>query len=271
MNKSELKIEASKVQNIVNTGKLSIGRNILDITNDLHKWSTTVYRAKNIRDIELDQFDKADKPCKYNVLADGSDSVTFNSRYADKKICVLNFASSKNPGGGFMTGALAQEEALCQASNLYSILERHKSFYEYNRENLNRGQYVDGIIFIEDCLFFRNNYKNVEPKLVDVITCAAPNRKTARINGVGESEIECTMSRRIEQILKVAIANKVKVLALGAFGCGVFGNDPKKVASIMWTILEIRGYNEYFDEIIFPMNGTSGKNVKAFNTVFKHK
>lgn len=271
MNRTELKLEAAKVQSIVNTGKLSVGRNNIDISSDLHKWSTTVYRAKDIDEINVERFEKSENQCKYTVLADGSDRVAFNSRYTDKKICVLNFASSKNPGGGFLGGAMAQEEALCQASNLYSILERHLPFYEYNREHLNRGQYTDGIIFCEDCLFFRNNYKNVEPKLVDVITCAAPNAKAARRNGVSEAEIECTMSRRIEQILKVAIANNVKILALGAFGCGVFGNDPNKVASIMWTILEIRGLGKYFDEIIFPMNGTSGENVKAFAKVFKRK
>lgn len=269
MDRLSFRNEAAKLMKIVETGELTVGSRKLNIEADLHKWNTVVYRADNIADIDITKYEKVGTPCKYTVLADGSDIIAFNSKYTDKKICVLNFASSKNPGGGFMGGAMAQEEALCQASNLYSILERHMPFYEYNRKNLNKGQYTDGIIFTENCLFFRNKYKNCEPKLVDVITCAAPNRKAARRNGVSEAEIECTMSRRIEQILKVAIANGVKTLALGAFGCGVFGNDPDKVASIMWTILEIRGYHEYFEEIIFPMNGTMGENVKAFKKVFK--
>lgn len=271
IDRAQLRSEATKLMHIVNTGELKIGGKLVDITPDLHKWNASVYRDNHIDDIDIKRYEKASKPCKYTVLADGSDRVAFNKRYTDKKICILNFASSKNPGGGFVTGAMAQEEALCQASNLYSILERHESFYEYNRGNLCKGLYTDGIIFAEDCCFFRNNYKNVEPKLVDVITCAAPNAKAARRNGVSEAEIECTMSRRIEQILKVAIANNVKVLALGAFGCGVFGNDPDKVASIMWTILEIRGYHEYFEEIVFPMNGTVGDNVKAFTKEFNSK
>lgn len=276
MNRIQLIKEANKVQNIVNTGKLNINGQDCDISAALGLWGSKEYRDNDIIDIDITMYEKADKPCKYTLLPDGSDTVMFNSKYRtkdkrflQKSICILNFASSKNPGGGFENGAMAQEEALCQASNLYNILSKHREFYEYNRKNLNKGLYSDGIIFTRNVLFFRNKYKNVEPQLADVITCPAPNFKAARRNGVSETEIECTMSRRIEQIIKVAIANDVRVLTLGAFGCGVFGNDPNKVANMMATILTTKGYSEYFNEIIFAMNGTTGENVSAFTKVFK--
>lgn len=262
--------EKQAVENIVKSGKLTVGNKTIDISDKLNNYESKEYRQKDIDKIDTKLFEKCSNTCTFKVIANGSETVAFRDEYKDKQICVLNFASSRYPGGGFLTGAVAQEEVLCYNSNLHSILSKHEKFYDYNRTHLCDGQYSDGIIFTKNCLFFRNKYINIEPKFVDIITCAAPNAGAARKNGISEAEIECTMSRRIEQILKVAIANNVKILALGAFGCGVFKNDPYKVASIMHTILEIRGYGDYFEEVIFPMNGTIGDNVKAFVKEFKN-
>lgn len=51
----------------------------------------------------------------------------------DRSVVLLNFASAKNPGGGFLGGARAQEEDLARASALYPALERASEYYEANR------------------------------------------------------------------------------------------------------------------------------------------
>lgn len=272
LSREQLKSEARKLQNIVKSGKIVINGRETDIAEKLNMHESKEYRKDDITNIDITKYARKEKECKYTIVSEGSDTIAFNNKFEfaeGERMCILNFASSFNPGGGFENGAMAQEEALCQASNLYSIISKHNEFYEYNIEHKNRSMYSDGIIFTKNCLFFRNKYENTEPVLVDVITCAAPNFRSAREKGVKPSEIESTMRRRIEQILKVAIENNVSVLALGAFGCGVFGNDATFVASEMKTLLHNKHYGEYFKEVIFPMNEAVGKNVSAFLKEFK--
>lgn len=56
------------------------------------------------------------------------------------KVCILNFASYKNPGGRFMDGSSAQEEMLCHSSILYNVLSNERfinNFYKPNKSRLN--------------------------------------------------------------------------------------------------------------------------------------
>lgn len=148
----------------------------------------------------------------------------FAAKKKGKRIAVLNFASFKNPGGMFMEGSSAQEEHLCHESTLYPVLESFdKSFYEYNREHKNKALYRNRCLYTPDIVF--TNSKGKE-RMADVITIAAPNAGAARKNDVSEDIIEATMAERIKIIYEIAVDKKIDILILGAFGCGVFKNDP---------------------------------------------
>ena len=50
-----------------------------------------------------------------------------------ENLVLLNFASARNPGGGFINGAKAQEEDLARCSALYACLYPQMEYYETNR------------------------------------------------------------------------------------------------------------------------------------------
>ena len=149
------------------------------------------------------------------------DSVTAariaHTKHPDSKICILNFASYKNPGGKFIEGSSAQEESLCHASNLYNILLRFdKVYYTSHREKgaTNRSLYYDEAIYTPDVIFSDNKF--------DVLTCAAPNWNAASRFGVSLDENNKALKSRIEFIKSILEENKVDIAILGAWGAGVF-------------------------------------------------
>lgn len=151
-------------------------------------------------------------------------SAIFN--HAQGKTCALNFASYKNPGGRFIDGAIAQEEALCHASFLYNVLVRHAAYYATNRQDLNHGLYRDVALYSPDIMFLKDG-KTI---LTDVMTCAAPNWRAAQRNSITFIENATALNRRCKYVMSIAQRERVDTLILGAWGCGVFRQPPSYVA-----------------------------------------
>ena len=189
------------------------------------------------------------------------------------RIGCLNFASAKNPGGGFLGGAQAQEESLARASGLYPCLLTQKATYDENRANRSL-LYLDRVIYSPAVPFFRDDRGVLlpEPYLADVITCAAPNAG-AIVNNEPASLalVEPTFARRAEQVLRVAAHHEVKRIVLGAWGCGVFRNDSRMVARAFAGLVSTGGnFNHRFDEIVFAVFDSSkeGSTYRAFADTF---
>jgi uncharacterized protein (TIGR02452 family) len=183
----------------------------------------------------------------------------------NEKCGVLNFASYRYAGGGFVKGSFAQEEALCHDSNLFGVLSSDKiqsGFYAKNWESLCDNLYTSRLVYSPDVTFVSvtNDVK------CDVITCAAPNIGAFKGKNMSAEEYENILWSRIDNILYSAVDNGVEVLILGAFGCGVFRNDPYKMAETFKKLLENK-YKGCFKKIVFAI--PKSKNQKAFLQTFK--
>lgn len=175
------------------------------------------------------------------------------------KTAALNFASARNPGGGFAGKNEAQEENLCRSSALYWSQIKHPEMYAFNRNNKSL-LYSDYMIFTPDCPCWRlSDYKLLdEPFSLSFITAPAANMSKGCEEGFKQ-----VMLNRARKIVLVAVENGMKGLVLGAWGCGVFKNRAEDVASYFKTVLIDEGLGKYFDHIVFPIEGPKSKPFKA--------
>ena len=212
-------------------------------------------------------------------------------RLASERPCILNFASAKHPGGGFLRGSPAQEESIARSSGLYPTLIRHPEFYEENKKSQkdNIGLYLNYAIYSPDVPVMRNDAGEwlEEPYLVSVVTSPAPNRHAIlnvddddRYVLVGkedkpisddeaeavEKKIEEVFDGRMRQVLSIMAAQGHRTIILGAWGCGVFGNDPLMVAELFRDNLKKL---PFFDRVSFPIYDRSdSETLRSFVQIF---
>ncbi|OWA35923.1 TIGR02452 family protein [Saccharibacillus sp. O16] len=171
-----------------------------------------------------------------------------------KHIGVLNFASAKNAGGGFLNGAMAQEEALAASSGLYPSQLKHPNYYKSNRAS-GTMMYTHHAIYSPDVVFFRN--ENFELSLpltyASVLTLPAVNYGEVLRQVEDSVRAKAVMLERMRLALAIFAERGDRSLVLGAYGCGVFGNDPAEVADWWRRLLDGEGWAVHFDRVTFAV------------------
>lgn len=163
----------------------------------------------------------------------------------------LNFANGIKPGGGFLRGAKAQEEALCRSSALYPTLIGDPMYEEHALRPLPDSS--DWAIYSPDVPVFRTDdgINLPKPWLLSFITCAAPYAPA-----IGTQEAANLLKKRIHRILAIAKAYGHTELILGAWGCGVFENDPHRTAKDFRHALE-HEFSGVFSGVVFAITDWS--------------
>jgi len=174
-------------------------------------------------------------------------------------VAALNFASARNPGGGFLKGSQAQEESLARSSALYASLLRGKEYYDRHRAEQS-GLYTDAMIFSPECPIFRDDDGALlgEPMRAAFLTSPAPNAgATAKYQPRELARLPDVFRRRSELVLALAAAHGYRNLVLGAWGCGVFRNDPEVVAAAFASHLRHGLWVNRFRRVVFSVLDTS--------------
>ena len=227
-----------------------------------------------VRVLDQDSFDAA------------IDLISPTANAAADRVVVLNLASEKVAGGGWRSGALAQEECLCYRSSL--ALSLHDSYYPLARTS---AVYSPTVLIIRDA-FSRGHelllptdasadkkdaIKPSDLPVVSVVSVAAIRRPrlvmrrmleppyTALGPAYADPADATLMAAKMRLTLRVAAARGHRRLVLGALGCGAFRN-PTRVVAALWA--QVLGEREFagrglWDAVVFAVldKGSDGGNA----------
>ncbi|GIO04568.1 TIGR02452 family protein [Brevibacillus reuszeri] len=184
----------------------------------------------------------------------------------------LNFASAKNPGGGFLGGSQAQEESLARSSGLYPCIVQMQEMYSHNRQ-LKTCFYSDYMIYSPRVPVIRDHTDQLldSPYLLSFITAPAVNAGVVREREPENAAmIRDVMKERIRKILRAAVIHENRTIILGAYGCGVFRNPTEDVAGYFAEVLLEEKLANHFERIVFAIydNSARQENLRAFKERF---
>lgn len=169
----------------------------------------------------------------------------------NKELLLLNMANAKIPGGCYNMDGNTQEEAIFRNTTASATLL--KEYYPLKD---------DEYIYSPNILIIKNNKLIDKPINMSMITIAAmvhsSNKKPFKKY---EREI---MIKKINEIFVCAINNNIKILVLGAFGCGAFNCPVDEVVDIFKDRLKV--YGNKFDMIYFAIS----KNYDLYNYFYSH-
>lgn len=199
------------------------------------------------------------------------------------RVAVLNMASHVSPGGGWLRGARAQEEALCYRSSL--ALSLHERYYPFKKQRM--GLYTPDVIVIRSDMASGHELlvPDAEPgelPVVSVLSIAALRQpETRRVRAqtlagrvvdrlVYADPAERSLTKdKMRLCLRMAARRGHGLLVLGALGCGAFKNPTDEVAECWLEVLrEAEFQGGWWDEVWFAVLDTRGEgNFAVFERV----
>lgn len=221
------------------------------------------FRPTRIRVVNADTIDTA-------VSLTESTATTTTDK---KHVCILNLANAHSAGGGWLHGALAQEEALCYRSSLsFTLKLRHYPLPD------NGGIYSPFVAVIRESMadghkLFDLSQPNRLPA-VSAVSVAAIDRPKVTNGGTNYARKEDRelMKAKMRAVARMAAFNGHRRVILGALGCGAFANPNEEVADCWAEVLgEAEFGRGWWEDVVFAvLDDGGGKDGKGnFGTFFR--
>ncbi len=175
---------------------------------------------------------------------------------------VLNMASRRNPGGGVLNGAGAQEENLFRRTNLFLSMYQFASYAEaYGVQKSNCQYPLDqnfGGVYTPDACVFRGLEKDGYPLLdecyeMSFIAVPAMNRPDLDADGRIVPRLVAGIKNKMRMLFRIGLLKGHDSLVLGAWGCGAFRNPPAHIARLFHEVLEEEEFKDKYRKIVFAI------------------
>lgn len=221
-------------------------------------------------DANLPSFTPSGTPTAFEVVNDTTLEAARKLVAEGFRPVALNFASARHPGGGFLGGARAQEESLCRASGLYPCINGD-AMYSHHAP-MPGGWYTNYALYSPAVPVIKDDDGELldAPYLCAFVTSPAVNAGV--IKDRDREPIRDEMRERVNKVLAVMAGHGHDAAVLGAWGCGVFRNEPEVVADLFAKAL--RGtFANAFKKVVFAVLDSSdekhfiGSFVERFGSV----
>jgi uncharacterized protein (TIGR02452 family) len=210
----------------------------------------------------LPNFLPSDRQTAFEVVNDTTLEAARRLVAAGFKPVALNFASARHPGGGFLNGARAQEESLCRASALYSCINGNAMYRHHAHAD---GFYSNYALYSPAVPVFKDDEGEPldAPYLCAFVTSPAVNAGAIRGPDHTQRRIRQEMEARVAKVLALMAGHGHDSAVLGAWGCGVFQNDPELIADLFAGSL--RGpFAGCFAKVVFAVLSPDGTAIRPF-------
>lgn len=181
-------------------------------------------------------------------------------------IAVLNMANASTPGGGFLSGARAQEEQLCHRSTLFPRLKLLRYKGQNNGYPIKRGT---ALITPNVRIHLREapDFVRIDPMNVTVISAAAEHHNERDASFLSLEDFVEELKPTWVAILTAGMASNAHELVVSAIGAGAFNNPPVAVGRAFAEALRVcpsGTHLKLISVVIMEDHNSGGRNLEDF-------